>query len=117
MAYRDGFTGALTLTDEDKKTLKLANQLAISGGWQEWQVLWRDRNFDYKMFNEYIWRHAFAEALWGEKYVIGDNLADGNIAWKWHLLHMVLALDPIKYIAEHMPAYKINNRGRAVIQR
>lgn len=125
MATRDGLSGVLILTEDDKATLKLANQLAIGGGWQEWQVLWRDREFNYEMFNEYIWRHAFAKALWGSqpisnvcqecfRQVSGADPSKAIVwaeSYKWHLQQMVLAPDPIKYLHDNLPKYTTNSKG------
>lgn len=45
--------------------------------------------------------HDFAEALWGNDYVTSDHLVDGLEAWKFHLMHMVVDPDPVKYLGEN----------------
>lgn len=109
-------TGELILSPEEQGILKEVNRLTIARGWNEWQILWRDKEFNYQMFNEYIWRHSFAQAMWGSKRVfqstgepIGDDddmtVAENTMfAWQWHLQKMVLAPNPIIYLGDHMPA-------------
>lgn len=72
-------------------------------------------------FSTLIFNHDFAKALWGEEKLSGA-LNDGTEfkdimknrvglaggcrlhmdAWEWHLMNMVIAKDPIKYLGEHI---------------
>lgn len=53
-------------------------------------------------WQEVVFDHSFAEALWsGEKTMrdpTGTHFASG---WQYHLQHMVVAEDPIKYLGEN----------------
>lgn len=63
-----------------------------------------------------IFNHDFAKALWGgDKVLMGSapnhleedgTLWLGGELWKYHLQHMVIADDPIKYLGEHLDVQK-----------
>lgn len=48
-----------------------------------------------------IYSHDFAKALWGEP-ILDDKQRFKQYGWKWHLQHMVIADDPIKYLEENL---------------
>lgn len=60
--------------------------------------------------SDLIFNHAFAKALWGDKFINPelrhDNgskvIAMTQTGWKHHLRQMVIADDPIKYLGENL---------------
>ena len=51
--------------------------------------------------------HDFAKSFWGEMesrvdFYDGETYLTHLPAWKYHLQQMVIAKDPIKYLAEHI---------------
>jgi hypothetical protein len=101
--------------------LEKAIQKAIDGGWGEF---YSDMNADgitYDMGGEYnlIFNHDFAKALWGEdEHTASPGLDDYGAekcescgyeaeqvqpyCWHHHLMRMVIADDPIKYLGENL---------------
>lgn len=71
---------------------------------------------EYISVPELIFNHDFAKALWGEelhhhvfvvpkglnKRFVGTNEFDVKPVWKHHLQAMVIAPDPIAYLAENI---------------
>lgn len=54
-----------------------------------------------------IFNHEFAKALWGDKpiaFTMVNSLSESSAsrAWQYHLQHMVIADDPIKYLGENI---------------
>jgi hypothetical protein len=54
----------------------------------------------YRSPEQLIYNHDFARALWGEGPADQDLPAMHK--WEEHLMHMVIAKDPIAYLAEHI---------------
>jgi hypothetical protein len=54
----------------------------------------------YRSPEQLIYSHDFARALWGEGPADQDMPA--MYQWEEHLMRMVIAKDPIAYLAEHM---------------
>jgi hypothetical protein len=107
-----------------------AIQKAIDGGWKEgngWLLNLDNRSEEelrWKLSPLIIFNHDFAKALWGEEHVDSDygttlqqyeqQVKDGmhyphdyqwndlDYAWGYHLKHMVIADDPIKYLGENI---------------
>lgn len=122
-----GFTAGL---DKAKVLEQAIRKAQANGWWQEyavkhtsdlgWTVTLREKPQQTSggltanvttLLSEYdiLYDKDFAKALWGDEqiplkpgqYVI---LGVGNmIAWRHHLKRMVVADDPIAYLAEHMP--------------
>lgn len=77
-----------------------------------------DSVFEIDLVYKMIFKHDFAEALWGDKqeYIIsieetldGTNMKSGGYeeaysiyAWEFHLQQMIIADDPIKYLGENI---------------
>lgn len=97
---------------------------AIDGGWKpriagfaddDWDaqmVAWFDHSHERFIYADEVWaeiiyNHDFAKALWGER-IMQSGLKDGDahlfttFAWKAHLIKMVIADDPIKYLGENI---------------
>jgi len=71
------------------------------------------KSFIYHSIVEIIYNHSFAKALWGDgsKVMMGSApnhfesdgiLWLGGAPWEYHLQHMVISDDPIKYLGEHI---------------
>lgn len=104
--------------------LAKAIQKAIDGGWNhyggeepdiivepstypvtmkpEYRVLIGPRPYSYACHTKVIFDHSFAKALWGE----GEQEDKDGWAiydpWMYHLQQMVIAPDPIKYLADNI---------------
>lgn len=104
------------LDKRHQQILERAIQKAIEGGWngakpvydeamRQWYTSDADGGYIVPSMIEIIYSHDFAKALFGEETLVGA--ADGEektfwAAWKLHLMRMVIAPDPIKYLAEHL---------------
>lgn len=103
-------------------TLNLAFKIALSNGWtpsldtgsesdQKRYVLKHSDKLEYLIYN-----HDFAKALWGgyksDVYTHQDDdppdtfslARKGNVGWQYHLQQMVIAADPIEYLAQVITA-------------
>jgi hypothetical protein len=55
-----------------------------------------------------IFDHNFAKALWGDKNMPDADINVGSLTlhrpanWKWHLQQMVIADDPLEYLADNV---------------
>lgn len=94
----------------NQQILEKAIQKAIDGGWKFYaevvankaSVIAQGEFYQYQYPHTWIiFNHDFAKALWGEKtteewdaWMIPD--------WQYHLMQMVIATDPIKYLGEHL---------------
>lgn len=99
----------------DQQVLGKAIKKAIAGGWQ-WQTIWSDKDFILDSFKEtprnYIYRHDFAKALWGEEpsgqVNVNPNIGSEHFRkfgvqnWQVHLQQMVIADDPLKYLEKSL---------------
>lgn len=95
----------------DQAILTKAIEKAIDGGWQfDWvgkkiirvHGLKGDEFFDVTL-PYFIFNHDFAKALWGEEvwgHMYLPHLK--KLAWQYHLQMMVIAPDPIKYLAANI---------------
>lgn len=106
------FTSSLDKGFASSKTiLKVAIQKAIDNGWSDAPGMTAEEiadSFKYIRLTpsifDLIYNHDFAKSLWGEDRIKderGDFISD-TPAWKHHLLQMVIAEDPIKYLGEHL---------------
>lgn len=106
----------------NQEILEKAIQKAIDRGWHTEAMDFYDYDEDGEIVLTYysqtldpllfIYNHDFAKALWGKKKrdFVSDELIDaGNEdcwyycePWKYHLMHMVIADDPIKYLGENI---------------
>lgn len=116
----------------NQKILEKAVQRAIDGGWKnEWDINYTesmgwtmvgkgkvkkaDEGLTAKITymlseNDIIFDHDFAKALWGEtppdemlasvNGQIGTHFARDS--WQYHLMKMVIANDPIKYLGDNI---------------
>lgn len=106
-------------------TLKKAVQIAITGGWtpttHDWFFINKgDVNWEgvQNHLPEIIYNHDFARALWGEGehglnevnghwYEVGEFDERSYIeilpTWQYHLQQMVIADDPLQYLADNIP--------------
>lgn len=112
----------------NQQILAKAIQKAKDGGWEEYGTMYFSFDSDPEGFiselidgthdavptlNCVIFSHGFAKAIWGEEY-IPDQLYSttllpefkewhtANPAWQVHLMRMVIAEDPIKYLGENL---------------
>jgi len=74
------------------------------------------RRNGYYAPDEIIFNHEFAKALWSTREMWTDErlslnkqtceyktaILSNNKSWQFHLQMMVVALDPIKYLGEHL---------------
>lgn len=93
----------------NEEILKKAISKAVMNGYRH------DPNFSYKI-NEIaftfrhqpfplIFSHKFAKGFWGEKDMWGtlcDSYERENPNWKYHLQHMVLKEQPLKYLERYL---------------
>lgn len=105
----------------NQQILEKAIQKAIEGGWQGdgmfpsslilSDVQEADDNWDLPMYGSTIFNHDFAKALWPiDGYKMWHNKKTGEFtrlspdagSWQYHLMMMVVAEDPIKYLGEHI---------------
>lgn len=105
--------------DPDKTIVK-AIKKAITGGWKKHgedvdnivrEAMHECYEPEFSVF-DIIFDHDFAKALWGENHVqIKDDdksalflyyANDGLPCWQYHLQCMVIADDPIKYLADNI---------------
>ncbi len=103
----------------NQEILEKAIQKAIDGGWNEYGNMSGNPNAaDYLLSYEeapdtYTWlfSHDFAKALWGDggKWITrhftptGLQLTGQEVPyWKVHLQQMVIADDPLAYLAENI---------------
>jgi hypothetical protein len=99
----------------NREILEKAVRKAIDGGWQQ-GIVWMDALMshpdkfnNHETYSGLIFNHDFAKALWGKKNA-GIDLIDAIEAhhsfeisnWRKHLMHMVIAKDPIAYLREHV---------------
>lgn len=110
-----------------QQVLEQAIYKAMHNGWSGllYGIDWREVDVEemLRLHHEYatelLFNHAFAKALWGDhdmwvdprlwtedltKAMAGHEaviLAD-NKTWQYHLRMMVIAEDPIKYLAENI---------------
>jgi hypothetical protein len=110
------------------EVLEKAIQKAIDAGWsptmdvsRKWRVddilnwynlgPWAVRLEDDINYLKFIFNHDFAKALWSEELwwtahpgKSGESRREYELpAWQMHLQQMVIAEDPIVYLAAHMP--------------
>lgn len=93
-----------------------AIEKAIAGGWDNKYNFIESRGWSANELAQWlietdhiyyvIFNHDFAKALWpgvGKGIVIKEkgNIIDAN-HWQYHLQQMVIAVDPIKYLSEHL---------------
>jgi len=79
---------------------------------QEWLNNVEQHSFDLLgvgSFYELIFNHDFAKALWGGGVYAnfyagkhGDTIDFKGLNWQGHLINMVIADDPIKYLGENI---------------
>lgn len=90
--------------------LSTAMEHAIKNGWNNGFYL--HQSAGELLFNDLHYRlifdHDFAKALWGEAHMLPEwYLENGDqvhwTTWKWRLMEMVLADDPLIYLEEHLP--------------
>lgn len=100
----------------DKEILQKAIQKAIDSGWIINDIRWNDEmsveSVDFWFENDHgdlavnnlIWRHDFAKKLWGEEEYFDPHIPEimGLAMWQYHLQEMVIAEDPIQYLAENI---------------
>lgn len=111
----------------NQQILEKAIQKAIGGGWKALQLNgaehWLEatpehRTEDVRMmivigskthsesFRNTIYDHDFAKALWGEEMQNHEfrkkAFGEYRPAWQGHLMQMVIAEDPIKYLGENL---------------
>ena len=60
---------------------------------------------DSEEYLKFIYSHEFAKALWGSEGIVIDTptqkIYGSNVpAWEWNLQQMVIAENPIQYMAE-----------------
>ena len=60
----------------------------------------RSREYSFGAYEELIFNHDFAKALWPCKEL--DMYHEEICIWKHHLQQMVIADDPIKYLGENI---------------
>lgn len=64
--------------------------------------------YSFTAFEELIFNHDFAKALWGNKRVVMDTrlfTVTGDtrlVSWEYHLMQMVISDEPIKYLGENI---------------
>ncbi len=98
----------------NQQVLERSISKAIDGGWDyeyagrigdvpfapeevaEWLA-----DSDYWRPEFYIFNHDFAKALWGEEQLWFGGEAELP-AWQYHLAYMVIAPDPISYLAANI---------------
>ncbi len=120
------------MNDQDKinrwVVLENAIEKAIDGGWLEIKTkavfsafyetdVWDDWGDSAKLFvielkqrnsvefqsvEQLIYNKEFAKALWGESKSIKGNEPWQTLGWEHHLKNMVVAEDPIEYLAENL---------------
>lgn len=102
-----------------QEILTKAIEKALTGGWttiplfawipEDYQAL-LDWWFEGDKYKAVIFNHDFAKALWGEptdSMIVQNNslnvkqVIDMN-GWRYHLQQMVIADDPIAYLAENI---------------
>lgn len=101
----------------NQDTLTKAIQRALKNGWSlpehfdAWNVddsghiIYYSSGTKFEPFSPYdvIYNHSFSRALWGD-----DPLPGGlgewlyRPLWEWHLTKMVVAKDPIQYLADNI---------------
>lgn len=114
----------------NQETLTKAIELAIKGGYHTWDfddrytkddereyllgTLYDDpsENSNVQSVEALIFNHDFAKALWGETKPLENGEYPPEVImykgkpmwhpWKHHLQNMVIADDPIAYLAENM---------------
>lgn len=121
-----------------QQVLEQAIQKALTNGWEhsgklsyitpgcyiEWQ--YQDQITGLvdtlsEHFREVLFDHDFAKALWGEEpfarttsphpdYELSADVDELVYLtnWQYHLQQMVIAEDPIEYLAEHMPEAELD---------
>lgn len=117
----------------NKEILEIATQKAIDRGWCNGALKYTfvgngvhfqmsEVSFEMRSYNDIIFNHDFAKALWGEtkvndmvdKYELlkkkglvyaydnaNESFEYDEPVWMWHLQQMVIAEDPIKYLGDN----------------
>lgn len=89
--------------------LTKAIEKAIAGGWVPsdkgvFELFVESVRYLYGY--DFIYRHDFAKALWGETWPSQNNNEDTSAPaltpWQHLLQQMVIADDPIQYLGEHI---------------
>lgn len=112
--------GGKTLSKQDvlakaiKKAIKNGWHTTLEGSLVKWSIdsddgaIWINRTIAdkpmYRLFAEVvIYDHDFAKALWGELggWELCGSYEPGKL-WECRLQEMVVADDPIAYLAEHL---------------
>jgi hypothetical protein len=105
---------------DNKAILEKAIQKAIDGGWDTTHFHTTKGSYKHPDESEFhdilgdwhkispldiIFNHDFAKALWGEEVNDKSNGDDHLFYapwWKYHLSHMVISDDPIKYLGDNI---------------
>ena len=102
-----------------KEILEQAITKAIAGGWDvDLETVLPEMTKRYSLYglqysgpSSLLFNHEFAKALWGEASINYESIVtsqDGAIdmsaheGWQYHLQAMVIADDPIQYLADNM---------------
>jgi hypothetical protein len=93
------------------KVLERAIEIAVDNGlrapdWVQGPQHWVRSLFDQVKVYQLIYDKQFARALWGEQKsdVWNDyDIPKPGTGWQHHLQQMVIADDPIAYLADNLP--------------
>jgi hypothetical protein len=91
--------GRLTVLPHDSLVIK---DEAYTGVWE----VSREGSYNELTTEEIIFDHDFAKALWGDERLVIVGNTDWRtwpLMWQQHLMQMVIADDPIKYLGENLP--------------
>lgn len=93
----------------NQQILEKAIQKAVDNGYVSNYIKPRvEELIDSSLHYAVIFNHDFAKALWPDSYHKGSvvyglpPLENDVIAWQYHLQHMVIADDPIKYLGKNL---------------
>lgn len=105
---------------KDEQILKKAIEKAVKNGWKGGKGYLELMKVNAmgvdtgSSVNDVIFSHSFAKAFWGEELANCDKCGAGNVRicncidagvvhrWKYNLQQMVLAEQPLKYIAKFL---------------
>ncbi|WP_100504008.1 hypothetical protein [Mycobacteroides abscessus] len=106
----------------ESEILTVAIQKAINGGWTVYELYgaWQAAEDALAQRNGVfvegiIFNQRFAKALWGDElalieieslqqteHILGGKQTVSIKKYQWHLMQMVIADDPIKYLGDHL---------------
>lgn len=93
--------------DYDKWQWSVEGEEGTSNNWYRIHLWIEDTSDRFEIDAErIIFDHEFAKALWGNKVALDyfewseEQFTDE--LWKFHLINMVIANDPIKYLGENI---------------